>query len=684
MHPYLQQVVAIALIPMLLTTGCRKPLSQVKKVAYEENTFPEFSLEMCDEFYYSGNLFDPKTHEANAAKDRYREQFYAHILDTVALRLMYLRYPPTGGEGFTSKKIAEEEVKSLFGDNSSCLRKRENPWWNPFAHDAAYDPSSAIQESLAKFNSEQEYNLIYPSFFRPDTACHKIDPGMVDQFRKQTTTEIHSQVTKLCDDYNRIDSFYLNPGFVASFFAEKTNDTRENRMGFCTARKIHTRHLQQGEWWDEVEPWLISGGAMAAGTLANFGLIGVGGTAVDWAAFGVSMASNLAKYKWSLEEFANLNEMSQDLDVSQTCSQDEVSRRLEKVKMAIVYDVIGQAVGFAIGWAAPGIGRGVRALFQSGKAALKSVSVAGGRVTYVVIPSLGRIVQMPNLAVFSDQILSAVKTLKTLLPEHLSKHVDDAFETVLSRYKQIVNQDAIHVANGFEAPNLGKNLEESIDYDAMAFGSKSNVQKAMSWVCAASITFLTACSPTFPENFAAPKEALDSFRKEFATDIKNVEIFDQHLLEDSPNLLKEEVTAINMYTSAWYRDVNNALKSKVNKFSDFVSVTVSGMRKLERFKGTVYRAATHRPETIEKYLTAFKNKEAIQELGFLSTTYDKKQMFPGNMEFIIESVSGVKVEKLALKRTEKEVLFAPGTWFEILDIEQRETKWIVKMRELIQ
>lgn len=75
------------------------------------------------------------------------------------------------------------------------------------------------------------------------------------------------------------------------------------------------------------------------------------------------------------------------------------------------------------------------------------------------------------------------------------------------------------------------------------------------------------------------------------------------------------------------------------------------------------RNATFTDSQIENLFPA---SGTYTENAFLSTTNDLNGVFPGNVQFHINSQSGVLVQDLSEFSSESEVLFKPNTTFNVL------------------
>ncbi|MGE0173996.1 MAG: ADP-ribosyltransferase [Oligoflexales bacterium] len=201
------------------------------------------------------------------------------------------------------------------------------------------------------------------------------------------------------------------------------------------------------------------------------------------------------------------------------------------------------------------------------------------------------------------------------------------------------------------------------------------------------------CGLWFPYDYEAPQEMYDLFNKQQ---------WIKRILEPSSaiangkalGLTEEESLSVRAYTQYEYIPINNQLRTKNISplHRPVINLAASGLRKLPKFVGTVYRGTELKPEILAKYKTAFEKKVPLQELGFLSTTSSESYLNDSsfgmhNARFIIESTSGTPVDRLSHLPVEKEVLFTPGNWFQIVDIKNDaqsagNSRTIIMMKEL--
>jgi hypothetical protein len=137
-------------------------------------------------------------------------------------------------------------------------------------------------------------------------------------------------------------------------------------------------------------------------------------------------------------------------------------------------------------------------------------------------------------------------------------------------------------------------------------------------------------------------------------------------IQKTYGLSDDELFAINLYTGGAYIPVNRVLFSgAVSKepYVRYISVLVSGLKKLPEYQGTVYRSTHELPVSVlEKHHVG----ATVTYEAFTSATYADYPMYmSGKHTFEIHGLTGRKI--LELSRTnEPEVVFLPGTKFRVL------------------
>ena len=93
----------------------------------------------------------------------------------------------------------------------------------------------------------------------------------------------------------------------------------------------------------------------------------------------------------------------------------------------------------------------------------------------------------------------------------------------------------------------------------------------------------------------------------------------------------------------------------------------------------VYRGTDFLPEDIGREMRV---GECFSDPGFLSTTSDEEQCYSGEFPFMILSKTGVDISAFSVFRLEREVLFRPGTVFEIMSVDRHDGVCSVVLEEV--
>ncbi len=144
--------------------------------------------------------------------------------------------------------------------------------------------------------------------------------------------------------------------------------------------------------------------------------------------------------------------------------------------------------------------------------------------------------------------------------------------------------------------------------------------------------------------------------------------------------------AIRGYTSNDYRFLNSALRSKepalLLQHEAYIRCVTSGLNQLPHRVGTVFRGANLPQSVVDTYIV----RAAKTELHFISTAYANSTSFPGNVQFTIFFKTGKQVDFISLFHHESEILFRPGTKFQILDkkLNAKTNVWEILAKEVEQ
>lgn len=147
----------------------------------------------------------------------------------------------------------------------------------------------------------------------------------------------------------------------------------------------------------------------------------------------------------------------------------------------------------------------------------------------------------------------------------------------------------------------------------------------------------------------------------------------------------EEVSAIKAYTGGLYRTLNGQLRS--GHYSSnfhlqaFVESAQHGMMKMAKFKGLSSRGMTLGDSALKNLLSTYRKGAIIEDDAFISTSAGSEAAFTGNVYLKIQGKSGVDISYFSNFPGEREVLFMPGTRFQVDAIEQINGRYVIHMTE---
>ncbi len=117
-----------------------------------------------------------------------------------------------------------------------------------------------------------------------------------------------------------------------------------------------------------------------------------------------------------------------------------------------------------------------------------------------------------------------------------------------------------------------------------------------------------------------------------------------------------------------YQAMNQALRggdpAQLAQYDAYIRSATSALNQLPPNPGTVFRGANLPPDVLDNYRVG----ETVTERAFTSTSSDPAQSFPGT-QFVINSTSGRNVAGASAIPSESEILFRPGTQFEVLRVD---------------
>ena len=172
-----------------------------------------------------------------------------------------------------------------------------------------------------------------------------------------------------------------------------------------------------------------------------------------------------------------------------------------------------------------------------------------------------------------------------------------------------------------------------------------------------------------------PKPPSGQFTPQETADFNDlVAIANENLAKDWTAIAKSKVASqkLNMspgecahivaYSGNAYKKTNAELRAGVMDESTWkhVSQLNGALDKLPTHKGTVFRKAKLTQSQIEMYQPG----KIVEERGFTSTSKDK-DIWNGNVQFVVTSKSGRDISRISKHPHEEEVLFKSGTRFRI-------------------
>ncbi|WP_307064673.1 ADP-ribosyltransferase domain-containing protein [Streptomyces sp. B3I8] len=149
---------------------------------------------------------------------------------------------------------------------------------------------------------------------------------------------------------------------------------------------------------------------------------------------------------------------------------------------------------------------------------------------------------------------------------------------------------------------------------------------------------------------------------------------------------EEDVVALVAYTGITEFSVVNAALRQGDTYTlaahePLVKGVISALNHFSPHIGTVYRGIMVGSAELERVLARYAVGRVVQEPTFVSAD-SQAPRFSGNIQFEITSRTGRPVQAVSRHRgTEAEVIFLPGTSFEVLSREQRHDTWFIKMAE---
>ncbi|WP_295787849.1 ADP-ribosyltransferase domain-containing protein [uncultured Microbacterium sp.] len=150
----------------------------------------------------------------------------------------------------------------------------------------------------------------------------------------------------------------------------------------------------------------------------------------------------------------------------------------------------------------------------------------------------------------------------------------------------------------------------------------------------------------------------------------------------TPEQIAADEQALRDYTGPLYIDINKALRGQIPMTPELQAAIDGAVRALDRLPdhpGTVLRG--ERLEPGATYIDAYQPGRIVTNESFTSADIDRA--FPGQVQYEIESVHGKSVQHLSrFADEENEVLFKPGTSFEVIRRREVDGQIQIYMREV--
>lgn len=130
-----------------------------------------------------------------------------------------------------------------------------------------------------------------------------------------------------------------------------------------------------------------------------------------------------------------------------------------------------------------------------------------------------------------------------------------------------------------------------------------------------------------------------------------------------------DLVAVRTYITQFHGVIDKALRErewdKLKELDAHIRVATHGLFQMPAFRGAVYRGTQLPEHIVSKYVPG----TIIQERAFISTSANPARRFPGNVQYVINSVNGRLVRALADDPEELEVVFFTATRFKVLAVD---------------
>lgn len=153
-----------------------------------------------------------------------------------------------------------------------------------------------------------------------------------------------------------------------------------------------------------------------------------------------------------------------------------------------------------------------------------------------------------------------------------------------------------------------------------------------------------------------------------------------------PELTVEEAAAIRSYTGSAYRVLNEALRSgryaSDPHLQAYVDAAQHGLAKMPKYVGRSARGMNFRQAELEKVLSTYRKGAIVEDSAFVSSSYGEQAAFDGNVFLQINGRTGVNISSFSKYGNEREVLFMPGTRFQVDSVVQFNGRYTITVTEV--
>jgi hypothetical protein len=179
------------------------------------------------------------------------------------------------------------------------------------------------------------------------------------------------------------------------------------------------------------------------------------------------------------------------------------------------------------------------------------------------------------------------------------------------------------------------------------------------------------------------------------------------LQKQYPNMTKAELASLKVYTQTSFDHMNTYLRNNEDSEAIYkidimksageyrskhqlendtiadIRMTTSALNKLPDFIGTVLRG-TKMPKNMSNsdIENTYKPGSIITEKSFTSTSSSGDRKFRGELQYVIESKTGKDISNISDSRQEKEVLFRPGTSFNVTSFKKSDSGYEIHLKEV--